>query len=107
MKAIWKYTLAVDDRQVIAMPKDAIILTVQTQHEEPRLWAIVDEDADMEDRVILTMGTGHRRPELSSTMDFNWADNSAPIRYIGSYQMMAGALVFHVFEDFIRTTSPA
>lgn len=82
---IWKYELAVTDRQVVEMPLGAQILTVQVQRDVPCLWAIVSTDAKRMPRTIDTFGTGH-------------AISGSPGRYIGTYQLNRGALVFHVFE---------
>lgn len=46
MKTIYKYPLDVTDRQVIAMPEDAEILTVQVQNGKPMLWAVVDPNKE-------------------------------------------------------------
>lgn len=83
---IFKYFLFVCDFQRIELPKGAQILTVQAQNGDPKLWALVDENAASEVREFLTIGTG----------------NSAPVTprdtYIGTYQIHDGDLVFHVFE---------
>ena len=70
------------------MPKDAEILTVQTQNGKPCLWALVDPKAETEIRVIEIFGTGH--PVLS--------DMGTSRKYISTFQMQEGRLVFHVFE---------
>lgn len=86
-KRIWKYQLHTTDTQNLTMPVGAEILTVQTQN-GPCLWVLVDPDAEMEKRTIETFGTGHAIPDT-------------PVgerKYIGTYQLHNGALVFHVFE---------
>lgn len=82
---IWKYTIETTDRQFLLMPKGAKILCVQMQHGEPRLWALVDPTAEKEPRDVLVCGTGRQVPEGNN-------------KYIGAYQLLAGNLVFHVFE---------
>ena len=42
MKIIWKFNVEINDFFEIEIPKDAKVLTVQTQRNEPRLWAIVN-----------------------------------------------------------------
>lgn len=83
---IFKYQIETTDEQTVAMPMGAQILTVQTQDEKPRIWALVDEMAPSVKRVIRTSGTGHPVP----------ADQG---QYVGTYQLRGGALVFHVFAS--------
>lgn len=88
MKTIWKFTLLVTDRQVIRMPDGAEILCCQMQHGEPQLWAIVDPATDkMTTRSFCVFGTGHQ------------IDAALKLRYIGTFKMSGGMLVFHVFEE--------
>jgi hypothetical protein len=67
------------------MPEDARILCVQTQNEWPCIWVKVDTEATKKPRTIITHGTGH--PILHE-----------PGKYIGTYQLENGSLIFHVFE---------
>jgi hypothetical protein len=84
MKKIWKWTLQ-PGKTTIEMPKDAEILTVQTQFHEPQLWALVDPGNNIEIREFITVGTGHSiEKELG--------------KYIGTFQLHNGSLVFHAFE---------
>lgn len=94
--AIWKYALEVEDRQKILMPKNARILCVQTQAitmlgtktESPCLWAMVDPEEDRRElREILIAGTGHTRDDLSEFTT-----------YLGTFQLLGGSFVGHVFE---------
>lgn len=85
-QSIWKYQLETVDSQTLLMPRGASILTVQTQNEIPCLWALVDPYESKEERVIEIFGTGHK------------VNDENGIRYIGSYQLMSGAFVGHVFE---------
>ena len=86
MKKVWKFSLAIDDRQVLRMPVNAQILSVQAQKGSPVLWAIVDYETDViEERIFITHGTGHSVSEEAGA-------------YIGTYQLRDGDLVFHVFE---------
>lgn len=84
---IYKYTLDITDTQTVILPKGAKILTVQMQHGNPQLWALVypNPNCPTEPRIIETFGTG----------------NPVPLgerKYINTYQLSGGALVFHVFE---------
>jgi hypothetical protein len=84
---IWKFPLAVVDRQMIEMPINAGVLCVQTQNDEPQLWAMCDENSEVkEHRCFLMFGTGNPVPE-----EFGF--------YVDTFQMMNGSLVFHVFEE--------
>ena len=90
MKIIYKYPIKITDYQVIEMPINSNILTVQMQKETPCIWAIVDPDNKPELRHIRIVGTGH---PINNTM----------INYIGTFQMASGILVWHVFEIKILT----
>lgn len=89
MKTIWKFPLQTTDQQSLEMPESAEILSVQVQGETPCLWALVDPQAIRLTRVFETFGTGHPVPV-----------DAGHIRrkFIGTYQLLSGALVFHVFE---------
>lgn len=88
MKTIWKYKLDVNDNVFIEMPKGAQVLSVQIQDGAPCIWALVDPDAKKEKRLFEVLGTGHTMPE---DMGINRA-------FIGTFQLWAGRLVFHLFE---------
>lgn len=81
---IFKYPLQATDRQLVNLPKGAELLTVQMQHGQPCLWALVDERQPTEDRAIMIYGTGHPINTLG--------------KYLGTFQMDGGALVFHAFS---------
>jgi hypothetical protein len=88
-KSIYKYPLEVTDRNILHLPKDAEILCVQNQLEQPCLWALVNPMEEIiEERLFETFGTGHPV----------WCDMGIERKYIGTYQMSGGSLVFHVFE---------
>ncbi len=87
MKTIWKYQLAVGAENRFGMPRGAEVLTVQIQHGQICLWAIVDYEARQEERAFHVAGTGH---ELPSTVGH--------VNYIGTVQEAHGQLVWHVFE---------
>lgn len=74
--------------QSILMPKGAEILTVQTQNGIPCIWALVDIEAEKEPRVFDIFGTGH-------PVTF---DMGVERKYINTFQLKGGALVFHLFE---------
>lgn len=82
---IYKYPLTITDVNRIELPKGAKILCIQTQNDNPYLWALVDKyESEKETHFIETLGTGH-------------PINEGERQYIGTYQLRNGALVFHVF----------
>jgi len=83
MKTVYKYELRSGD-QTLLLPEGALILTVQEQYNKPHLWALVDLSKSVEPRKILLKGTGH--------------EANAVGRYISTFQLDGGALVFHAFE---------
>ena len=85
MKKIYKYPIPVNDEITISMPKDAVILTVQMQKAEPFIWALVDVDKEMIDVKFRLFGTG-----MSVYPCLN---------YVGTFQMLNGGLVFHLFRE--------
>lgn len=84
---VWKYPLAVQDRQTLDLPVGAQVLTVQVQDDVPCLWALVDVTAPTTPRVFHLRGTGHN------------ADGVASALYVGTFQLHDGALVFHLFAE--------
>jgi hypothetical protein len=87
-RQIWKFPILVTEHQKIDMPSDAVILCVQSQAGQPCMWAQVDTDEELgyEKRRIQVFPTGH---DLPSDLGM----------YIGTFQMLDGALVFHVYAD--------
>lgn len=87
MKKIFKYELETTDIQHFYLPIGAEILCLQTQDEIPCIWALVEPDAELKLRTFEIFGTGHDVP-----------DSEKRRRYIGTYQLRKGMLVFHCFE---------
>jgi hypothetical protein len=88
MKVVWKYPLASIREQVLELPANAHILTVQTQHKQPCIWALVDPTMPAERRKIVIVGTGQADDVLASL-----------VNYIGTFQTNGGDYIWHVFED--------
>lgn len=84
-KTIWKYGLR-PDTSGMRLPEDAEILCVQTQAGQAFLWVLLDKDKPLISRQVFVYGTGQPVPDT-------------PQRYIGTFQLHDGALVFHVFEE--------
>jgi hypothetical protein len=93
MKAIWKFELRPNegDSMVasIKMPAGAEILTVQMQGATPKIWALVDPTAPLEERRLQVVGTGH---------PFELREGA---EYLGTFQMNGGSFVFHVFDMYL------
>lgn len=89
MKAVWKFHLPTEDRVVARMPEGAQILSAQIQHGELYVWAVCDSDAPRLQRSFRIIGTGH---EIDFDLD--------RARYINTFQLHDGALVFHIYEVF-------
>ena len=87
MRRVFKYTVPVEDYFSLEMPGGAKVLTVQNQHGEPQLWALVNPDNPTETRNFRLVGTGHPISENPDMLD-----------YIGTFQLADGAFIGHVFE---------
>src|SRR5437667_5965143 len=93
-RAVYKYTFVIADYFTITMPKGAQILHVETQQQiaqggyrdQACLWALVQPTAKTEVRGFLLVGTGHA---------INSKDH---LKYIGTFMLEGGALVYHLFE---------
>jgi hypothetical protein len=87
MVTVWKYPVTIIDDWTISLPAGAQVLTVANQGEQACLWALVDpSQPTTERRRFRIAGTGHP------------IGTSDDLRYINTFQLMAGALVFHLFE---------
>lgn len=83
---VGKYALALEDNQIIEMPENANILTVQMQNGKPHLWATINIKERLVKRKFKIIGTGQEFDEHG-------------LRYIGTFQLYAGDLIFHLFEN--------
>ena len=86
MKAIYKYPLNTNSEIEIEMPVGAQLLTVETQNNEPQMWAIVDTLKNPELRFFRVVLTG----DPIGTVD--------ELAYLGSF-IIDNGLIYHVFED--------
>lgn len=87
MKTIFKYPLEVKHEQKIKMPYKSQALCVQVIGNIPTIYAIVNKHCEEVDRTFVTIATGEEFPDN---------DN---LKYIGTYQLIGGELIFHVFEQ--------
>jgi hypothetical protein len=83
MKAIWKYPI--NPYSTLQMPEGAKVLSVQTQDNQPQLWALVDPDKPKVGRTFAAVPTGDPFDDEGYT-------------YIATFQIDNGGLVFHLFE---------
>lgn len=91
-KTVWKYEVRATDTFSVEMPEGAEILAVQTCQgafgfDEANMWALVDPSRPRERRTFRVYGTGHPIPFPES------------LRYIDTFQVRSGVLVFHLFEE--------
>jgi len=89
-KTIYKYELSpvLQGNHSLKLPKNAEILSVQAQNDTPCIWALVYPDNEVEERFFELFGTGHDIP----------CDMGIDRKFIGTFQMYGGSLVFHLFE---------
>ena len=83
-KTIWKFPIAVRDKVTMTMPEGAEIIHVAMQGEQPTMWAIVDPSAMQISRHFYIFGTGNQI--------------QSPSKHVGTFFMLDGTLVWHVFE---------
>ena len=101
MRTIYKYSLETVDTQIIEVPGifgiensfNKQFLCIDVQYGVPCLWCIVDTDSKQKGKIKLRIvGTGNPMPEFLGNED-----------YLGSYQLLDGQFVGHVFvEDIIE-----
>ena len=89
IKKVFKYNVMVADSFHLEIPIGAEILTVQVQRGVPQIWALVDPSLQNEVRTFRLSGTGH---------PVDVSDYRDDLKYIGTFQIDSGYLVFHLFE---------
>jgi hypothetical protein len=87
MLKVFKYQVPVNDYFDLALPRGARILTIQPQAGSLQMWALVDPGQVTEMRHFRFSGTGHPI-----------AEDADHLRYVSTFQLADGGLVFHVFE---------
>ena len=85
MIEIWKFELGFADSQIVKGP-DLIPLSVGVQKEIPCLWGTVNTDEEEAEHEIIMYGAGHR-----------WTHNREDLEFLGTFQLMGGRFVQHVF----------
>lgn len=86
MKTIWKYPFTVRGVVECQMPQGAAVLSVQMQHNQPTMWAVVNDENPLVQRRFRIYGTGHEIDRYDTCTEF-----------VGTFQMAGGDLVFHMF----------
>jgi hypothetical protein len=85
MLTIWKFPFQVGDEFSILMPRGAHLLSVAMQGDQPCVWALVNSEAPKVPVRFRLYGTGHP------------VDGRDISRFVGTFQMHGGGLVFHLF----------
>jgi hypothetical protein len=85
MRAIHKFELPGVGENEVQLPRNADILHVRMQQDRLRLWALVDDEAQMETRRVVLLGTGWEVPGDVGASD-----------YLGTFQT-DGGFVWHAF----------
>ncbi len=85
IRNIFKYKIQIEESFTVDLPKNAEIISLQSQYYTPCIWALVNKDAELEKRRFVTIGTGQA------------VDNTG-MKYIGTYQLNKGTFIGHVFE---------
>lgn len=85
-KTVWKFQFQIEDSIVLQIPSEATILHLDAQQSTPCIWVLVDPDAEPVERHFQLRGTGQP-----------FQGNEG--KHIGSFQMLHGSLVFHLFEE--------
>jgi len=88
MKTIYKYQIPIEDSFIIDLPAKAQILSVQMQGNRPFIWAMVNPNNSIEEFKFRLYGTGHPIKDMA-------------VQYIGTFQMMQGSLVYHLFQSIL------
>jgi hypothetical protein len=90
VKAIWKYPLPIEDDFFLALPKGAVVLSVQIQGSQPCIWVLIEHaqgHGPTEKRHFMLYGTGH-----PIRHEGEWT-------FVGTFQLHGGSLVFHLFVE--------
>lgn len=84
LNTIWKFPLALQERQTILMPRESNLLHIGAPSlpESILLWAAVDDKAPQDEVEFIIAGTGHPLPHVGS--------------HVGTVQTSDG-FVWHVF----------
>lgn len=85
-RTVWKFPFEVADHIEIQMPDGAEFLSVSLQRGQPCMWCAVIPSNVLVARYFELRGTGH-------------AFSGTEGEFLGTFQMMGAALVFHLFAS--------
>lgn len=86
---VWKYPLPAREQFYLQLPVGAQITTAQTQGSQaPRIWALHDTDAPLEQRAFWLVATGE---ELV-------VPPGVQLSFVATLQTELGLRVYHLFE---------
>lgn len=93
-RSVWKYNLKAQHDQVLELPLDSKILSVEAQDSDIVLYALVNtHQPEKERRKIAIFGTGHG---INSTIDeYNFLGTVK--LYVQTVKLDNEYMVFHVF----------
>lgn len=83
---IYKCRLEIADKQAVSIPRESEILCVQVQNGNPYIWFKCDDIIDQCLFKFELFGTGQKM------------DDNVNRKYIGTFQMHDGSLVWHLFQ---------
>lgn len=88
---IFKYPVPLTEMFRLSLPPEAVVLSVQVQHNTPVVWVALDPDAPTVERFFWVIATGQ---------DFTMEK----VRFIGTFQLSVigtrtSVLVLHLFEE--------
>jgi hypothetical protein len=84
---IHKQVIDITDTQTIVVPNRAAFLAAQVQGRDLCIWYLCDPNETTVVRAICVVGTGHDASRVKG------------MRYLSTFQIYDGALVFHVFVE--------
>ena len=90
MEYIYRYRLAITDRQIVKMPKDAKILSLQVKDGSPCIWAMVNPKNSTEEVLFRVYATGEKITDTEK------------LQFIGTFQLELYGHVYHVFLEKIN-----
>jgi len=92
MKIIYKYELTDNIRQCLEIPANAQILSIQEQHGNVKLWALIDTNEPILRKEIFLIGTG-----VPFDKSYNVIIENGFLTHLATVQV--GNLVYHYFEN--------
>lgn len=85
MRRVFKYQLLTVTEQSVSIPGLVQALHIDVQSGTVCMWCLVDDAKPTQAYTVITHGTGHN------------ADDTTDAQYVGSYMLLNGQFVGHVF----------